>query len=84
MAKAKHHGGGPFDPPSGQVTVEVPDGVTKTFGGGQVLNSLTNAAWARGGPDGGGFGAFPQENDSSVTPAGWFNTRPGSGRFRVG
>lgn len=81
MAKANFHGGGPFDPPSGQVTVEVPDGVTKTFNGGQALNSLTNSGWAHGGPDGCGYGAFPEEKSSGDVAGPPWRGRNG---FRVG
>lgn len=72
---------GPFGVPGGQVTVEVPDGVTKTFAGGDVRNSLTNAEWACGGPDGHGYGAFPMENDSNVPSLA---TGRDPGRFRIG
>lgn len=83
MVKANFHGGGPFDPPSGQVTVETPDGVIKTFGGSDVRSSLTNADFAYGGPDGSGYGAFPREEDDSSNALGG----PPSDRrdrFRVG
>lgn len=72
---------GPFGIPNGQATVEVPDGVTKTFEGGVVRNSLTNSDFAHGGPDGAGYGAFRMEDDSNVTSV---LTGPDTSRFRVG
>jgi hypothetical protein len=82
--KSNFQGGGPFDPPSGQALVEIPDGNTRTYGGGSTANSLTNADFAHGGPDGCGWGAFPIENtDGTGEMAILFNPRGGS-RFRVG
>lgn len=55
---------GPLGIPNGQVRVETPDGVSRTFQGGEVLNSLTNASYV--GSDGLGYGAFPHEGDSGL------------------
>lgn len=85
MAKSNYHGGGPFDPPSGQAHLETPDGVTCTFGSGEVKNSLTNADWACGGPDGGGYGAFTKHNADGTNTASVF-AGPGRNpdKFRIG
>lgn len=82
--RTKHNGGGPFDPPSGQVTMETPDGVTKTFGSGDVRNSLTNSDFAYGGPDGRGFGAFREEDDSTPSMLGGPLGSGGTGKFKIG
>lgn len=76
--KSHHNGGGPLDPPSGQVLVETPDGVTRTFGGGEVRSNLMNAEFVHGGVDACAYGAWPGESDGS------FPSAPPSGRFRVG
>lgn len=59
MAKSQSRGGGPFDAPTGQACLETPDGVTGTFGDGEVRNSLTNANYVCGGYDGHGYGWKP-------------------------
>ncbi|MGE3582788.1 MAG: hypothetical protein AB7J28_15395 [Hyphomonadaceae bacterium] len=54
--------------PGGNVTVEVPDGVTKTYGDNS-RNSLYNAKWVG---DGRGYGAFPaEERGEGVMPMPW-------------
>ena len=51
-------GCGPFGiPDGGPVTLDTPDGVV-TADNDSGHSSLTNAHYARGGPDGGGYGAF--------------------------
>lgn len=71
---------GLFGEPQGDVTVEVPDGVTKVIRD-HPYNSLTNADWAYGGPDGRGYGAFPGESDEMNAICGPSNP---DNRFRVG
>lgn len=48
--------------PRGNVRVETPDGVTRTYGDDQ-RNNLTDASWVSG-SSGFAFGAFPNEDDS--------------------
>lgn len=57
---------GIFGCPGGQVTVEVPDGVSMTMGDGRVHNSLTNSGYAHGGPDACGYGAFTLESNDGT------------------
>lgn len=78
--RSNFHGGGPLDPPSGQVTVETPDGVTKTFGGGTVTSNLMNGSYVHGGVDACAYGAWPEENDSQPMAL----SGPSSDRFRIG
>lgn len=85
-------GSGIFGVPGGEVTVDTPDGVTKTQDG-CAHNSLTNANYAIGGPDGHGYGAFYGERtsglvfcgDSDKPDAGVTspNGKGATGRFRI-
>lgn len=77
--------GGIFGHPGGQVKVEVPDGVTRTFGEGEAKNSLTNSAWACGGSFGGSYGAFPIESHDGTGTASVIFCGPGNrDRFKIG
>lgn len=84
-------GSGIFGVPGGQVTVDTPDGVTKTQDG-HARNSLTNARFACGGPDAHGYGAFYEDagpgmwvGDMDRMNAGVTNPggTGGTGRFRI-
>lgn len=57
--------GGILGVPGGEVTSLNPDGVSKTENG-HSMNSLMNANWVHGGPNGCGYGAFGGDND--ITP----------------
>lgn len=73
-------GSGIFGCPGGQVTVETPDGVTKTMGDGTVHNSLTNSCSAYGGPDGSGWGAFEDSCRGFIVVGSGSPAKP---KFRV-
>jgi hypothetical protein len=71
-----------FGVPAGNVTVEVPDGVTKTMGDCEVRNSLMNSYFAHGGPDARGFGAFDVHHDRKMG-GGIGSRNDGTSRFRT-
>lgn len=77
--KSHHNGGGPLDPPSGQVKVETPDGVSITHGGGSVFSNLMNAEFVSGGLGGGAFGGYPGDSEK-----GFFPMSRDPNRFRAG
>lgn len=52
--------------PDGEVRIETPDGVSRTYGN-VVRNNLTDANYVAGGWPGYGYGAFPREEDFGLT-----------------
>lgn len=70
---------GIFGCPQGEVTTEVPDGVTRAYDDGTVRTNLLSADFVVGGWDGHAYGSFYQDTGQGFPVAA---DRP-SDRFRV-